>query len=169
MWCVTLDGKLGQSKNSWGAGIQHKVKVGMCVQRRFKSVCTSTQSDRSPNFPPEETLDPWIPIECPSKTLIRLCGCAVWSEFLMGSHANLYLLLETGWNLTLKALIMTTADNKFWDIFPNFQKKIRYDNSWESSASRRFSWNIIPYLLFLKKQLNSKLSSAVNYRRHFMG
>ena len=27
----------------------------------------------------------------------------------------------------------------------------RYDISWESSASRRFAWNIMPYLLFLKK------------------
>ena len=26
-------------------------------------------------FPPEETLDPWLPIERPSKTLISLCGC----------------------------------------------------------------------------------------------
>ena len=31
-------------------------------------------------------------------------------------------------------------------------EKIRYEISWETSASRRFSWNIIPYLLFLKKQ-----------------
>ena len=53
---------------------------------------------------------------------------------------------------TLKALITTAADDKFCDIFPNFRKKIRYDISWELSASRHFSWNIMPYLLFLKKQ-----------------
>ena len=57
----------------------------------------------------------------------------------------------------------------FHNIFPNFWKKRRYDISWESSASRRFSWNIMPYLLFLKKQLNFKMSSAANYRWHFMG
>ena len=34
--------------------------------------------------------------------------------------------------------------------FPNF-RKIRYDISLESSASRRFSWNTMPYLLYLKK------------------
>ena len=32
-----------------------------------------TQSDQSLSFPPEETLDPWLPIECPLKTRIRLC------------------------------------------------------------------------------------------------
>ena len=30
-------------------------------------------------------------------------------------------------NLTLKAPIMTAADDKFYDIFPNFQKNIRHD------------------------------------------
>ena len=34
----------------------------------------------------------------------------------------------------------------------------------ESSARRQFSWNIMPYLLFLKKQQNLKLSSAANCR-----
>ena len=31
--------------------------------------------------------------------------------------------------LTLKATITTTADDKFCDTFPNFQKLIRYDIS----------------------------------------
>ena len=35
-----------------------------------------------------------------------------------------------------------------------------YDISWESSASRGFSWNIMPYMLFLKKRQNLKLSSG---------
>ena len=72
-------------------------------------------------------------------------------------------------SLTLKAPIKTATDNKFWDIFSNFQKKIRHDISWESSTSRRFSWNIMPYLLFLKKQQNLKVSSAANYRWRFKG
>ena len=33
----------------------------------------------------------------------------------------------------------------------SFSKEIRNYISWESSASRRFSWNIMPYLLFLKR------------------
>ena len=49
-----------------------------------------------------------------------------------------------------------------------FLKKIRYDISWESGR-RRFSWNIMPYFLFLKKHQNLKLSSAANYRWRFMG
>ena len=45
--------------------------------------------------------------------------------------------------------ITTETDNKFCDIFLNFEKKKSNDNSWESSAKRRFPWNIMPYLLFL--------------------
>ena len=62
------------SSNIW-AGIKHKVQVGMCIQWRFRSVCTSAQSDQSLRFPPKETLDIWLPKECPSKTLIRLRRC----------------------------------------------------------------------------------------------
>ena len=69
--------------------------------------------------------------------------------------------------LIQKAPITTAADNKFCDIFPNFQKKIGYDISWESSAARPFSWNFVPHLLFLKKQQNLKLLLASNYRWHF--
>ena len=43
---------------------------------RFKSVCSSAQSDQSHSFLSEETLDPWLPIELQPKTLIRLCGYA---------------------------------------------------------------------------------------------
>ena len=71
--------------------------------------------------------------------------------------------------LTLKAPISTAADDKFLDIYPKFSKKIMYDISWESSASRPFSWNIMPNLLFLKKRQNFKLSSAANYRWRFKG
>ena len=73
------------------AGMLHEVQVGICVQRRFKSVCTFPQSDQSINFLPKEMLDPWLPIEHP-QTQIRL----PWSEALTGAHANLYLSLDTG-------------------------------------------------------------------------
>ena len=56
----------------------------------------------------------------------------------------------------------------FETSFPIFNKK-RYDITWESSASRRFSWNILPYLLFLKKRQNFLLSSAAKYRWRFKG
>ena len=71
---------------------------------RYKVVCTySEDSNRSVhphslvslNFPPREALDSWLSIERPSKTLIRLRGCAGWSESSMGSHAYFYLLLVT--------------------------------------------------------------------------
>ena len=47
-------------------------------------------------FPPEETLDPWLPIEHQSKTQISLHRCAGWSEPAIGIHANLYIVLATG-------------------------------------------------------------------------
>ena len=68
----------------------------MSVQRMFKSVCTTAQSDQSLCFPHEGTADPWVPIEHLSKTLIRLRRCAGWSESSNGPHANLYLSLDTG-------------------------------------------------------------------------
>ena len=43
---------------------------------------------------------------------------------------------------TLKVPITTAADDESCNIFLNFRTKIRYDISWESSDSRRFSWNI---------------------------
>ena len=45
-------------------GIQHKLQVGMCLQQRFKSVCTSAQSDQSLSFLPEEKL----PLDYPTNT-----------------------------------------------------------------------------------------------------
>ena len=39
------------------AGVQRKVQVGMCLRRRFRSVCTSAQSDQSLSFLSEETLN----------------------------------------------------------------------------------------------------------------
>ena len=75
-------------------------------------------------------------------------------QYLQFFHPNCKLVV-----LTLKAPITTAADDKFCNIFPSFQQK----------SSRRFSWNIMPYLLFLKKQQNLKLSSAANYRWRFKG
>ena len=79
----------------------------------------------------------------------------MWSRNVLVSTPWVMLLLSA---LTLKAPVTTAADDKFCDTFPNFRKKIRYSITWESSASRRFSWNIMPYLLFLKIQLNLQSS-----------
>ena len=50
-------------------------KVQLCVYSiGFKSVCVSSPSDQSLSFPYEVMLDPWLPLEHPSKTLIRLCS-----------------------------------------------------------------------------------------------
>ena len=59
------------------------------------SIPAVSDQSLSVSFTPEEVLDPWLPIERPFKTLIRLCKCTGWFESLMGGHANLYLLLDT--------------------------------------------------------------------------
>ena len=44
----------------WWIGIKHNVQVDMCIQRRFKSVYASAQSEQSLSFPYEENLEPWF-------------------------------------------------------------------------------------------------------------
>ena len=82
--------------NNYWAGNQDNVHVGMCAHQRLKSVCASTQSDQSLSLPPEETLDPCLPIKRPSKILIGLRMCAGWFDSLIGAHANLYITQGTG-------------------------------------------------------------------------
>ena len=62
------------------AGIEHKVQAGMFESQIFKSVCASEQSDQTSQF---------LPTDRPSKS-----DQAAW----MGTHVNLYLLLDTGSN-----------------------------------------------------------------------
>ena len=59
------------------AGIEHKKQAGMLVSQVFKSVCTSEQSDQANHF---------LPIDRPSTS-----DKTAW----MGTHVNLYLLLDT--------------------------------------------------------------------------
>ena len=72
------------------AGIEHKVHAGpagMFVSQIFKSVCTSEQSDQSLCFPSH-----FLPTDPPSKS-----DQTAW----MGTHVNLYILLDTGSNITV--------------------------------------------------------------------
>ena len=59
------------------SSIKHKLA---CAYSEESTQSAHPQSLISLSFPPQETLDPWLPIEHLSKTLIRLHGCAVWSE-----------------------------------------------------------------------------------------
>ena len=52
-------------------------------QTNKKLVRASAPFDQCLSFTLEETLDTWLSIEHQSKTLIRLCRCAGWSEFSM--------------------------------------------------------------------------------------
>ena len=68
------------------ARAQHFLRDYMCAQRRFRSACTSAQADQSLRCPFEEALNPWLPLECPARTLIKLCRCAGWSECSLGAQ-----------------------------------------------------------------------------------
>ena len=57
-------------------GIEHKVQVGMCVEK-IKIILLICQFDQRFSLPSEDTLDPWLTKERPSNTLIRLHKCAV--------------------------------------------------------------------------------------------
>ena len=69
------------------AGTEHKVQAGMFVSQIFKSVCTSEQSDHSLSFPSH-----FLPIDPPLKS-----DQTAW----MGTHVNLYLLLDTCSNIVV--------------------------------------------------------------------
>ena len=65
----------------------------MCAQRRLRSDCASAQSDQSLRCPIQET---WAPLPCkkrPAKTLIRLRGCAGWSESSLGARFRRYIFI----------------------------------------------------------------------------
>ena len=98
-----LSGVIIPTKFKWD-GIQHKVQDDICVMKTEISlpICTVCT----------EMLDPWWPIQYPSKTLIRLCWSAGWSESLMGQHANLFLLLDTSSNvLNLRSYLEIQPQN----------------------------------------------------------
>ena len=64
--------------------------------------------------------------------------------------------------------VLPKTPSRHTPSFLIFEKnKVWY--SMRIAASRRYSWNIMPYLLFLKKRQKLKLSSAANYRWRYKG
>ena len=64
----------------------------------------------------------------------RVKHAVIYGKFpLQVLHSPLYTVILLLWKitcipiLTLKSPITTAADDKFCDIYPNFQQKIRYD------------------------------------------
>ena len=72
------------------AGAQHFLRDWMCAEQRLRSPYPSAQSDQSHRCPPKDAFDPWLPKECPAKTLIRLCGCTGGPESSLNAHTILY-------------------------------------------------------------------------------
>ena len=54
--------------------------IKMCVQRKFKLVCTSAQSDQRLHCPLVETSPPWLSKKRPVNILLRLRQCAGGSD-----------------------------------------------------------------------------------------
>ena len=99
-------------KNMCDPYIQHNEEVGMCEQWRFKSVCLSAQFDQSLSLQPEDTLDAWLPIERPLKTLIRVVDGYTCKLVPFAGHHR---------NLTLKAapIICSRWQLKILPLFKN--------------------------------------------------
>ena len=73
----------------------------------------SAQSDQSLCFPPGETLDHWLPIECPWESLIKWCRGAADDDC---AEAQADLSLECGPMLTC-TLCRILAYIKYFDSF----------------------------------------------------
>ena len=58
------------------------------VRMMNRSTAFSIKIACESSCPPEGFLDPFLPIECPAKTLIRLRGCECLSESSLGSNAK---------------------------------------------------------------------------------
>ena len=74
----------------------------MCAQQRLRSAWASAQSDQSLRCPHEESLGPYLPIECTVKTLIRLGGCPGWFESWLGAQV---ILLVLSWGSSVMSQI----------------------------------------------------------------
>ena len=90
----------------------------VCALPRLTAVWASVQSDQSLCCPHEESLDPYLPIKCAAKTLIRLGGCPGWSESSLGAQSLC-------WFCHVAAHIApghghTTTWYKFWQQFKAF-------------------------------------------------
>ena len=60
-------------------------------QSRLWSACASAQSDQSLHCSYKETLHPRLPEMQPVKSLIRVRGCAGWSESSLVAHVRRYI------------------------------------------------------------------------------
>ena len=118
--------KSGQTKGSLGWG--HNTNKAVVTQSAWGSI---------PSVHP-----------CNSSMPQRLCGILACSVRHRLSD-NLFISY-----LTLKAPPIIRSRRQILRHLSQFSTKIRCDITWESSASRRFSWNLMPYLLFLKKRQN---------------
>ena len=93
-----------------------------------------------------------------SWTILNICKKLFYFKTFIFSVDASYVGPDTGGDnnnqskLNLKAPIMTAADNKYCNIFPNFRKiKVWcFMKMVCQQTGRRFSWNIMPYFLLLK-------------------
>ena len=80
----------------------------------------------------EDALDPWLPMECPAKTLIRLHGCAVWSESLLGAHT---ILQEMLWSSSFHSITG-------WSMCRSIQRPLRKVQMKRRMKCHPYSWKV---------------------------
>ena len=107
LWHVLIRRRASYQRtlNIWaGAQHYHFLQVCLCVKRRLRSAWASTQPDQSFRCPPKGTLAPWLPTESYARTLIRLRGCAGWSESSLCTYTILKEILWPGMSLSQSCL-----------------------------------------------------------------
>ena len=124
----------------------------MCARRRLRSTWASTQSDQRLRCAHEESLGPNLPIKRTAKTLIRLCGCPVWSESSPGARV---ILLVLSWccPLCLRSFSWFCVIGRRWNLIvsvPDYCLLISFTNT---GISLQIQIQVIPltsrYLLVL--------------------
>ena len=100
-------------------------------------------ADLSLRHPHEESLGPWLPIECTAKTLIRLGRCPGWSESSLGPYAILLVLSCTGSYIRVSENEVERRTNEWRDRkMDRKPDALNFDKqAWQKSAQKDYTIN----------------------------
>ena len=136
-------------KYIWATSWQNQ-RNGMCAQQRLRSAWASAQSYQSLRCLHEETLGPWLSLECTVKTLIRLGGCPGQSESSLGAQIIL-LVLSWGGSFSilllfclgvLKPIIWSTLNKNVDDFSLKYLFYFWPRPCWSSPKMARTDWKL---------------------------
>ena len=106
----------------------------MCAQQRLRSTYAYAQVAQSHRYPTEDALGTCLPTECPAQSLIRLRGCAGWSEPSLGAHAVLLEMLCPGPVNDKRGRHLLILAENFKLTFLSHVNNISFFSSWRVSC-----------------------------------